>query len=295
MLAFEQPSSTHGPDVLNYSPAATNMTARVLPEVLFKYLSTDRINVIEDASIRFSQFPALNDPCEGFVCFDTEAYLSGGHMERLVAEALEGKPRTPEEEDWIRKFYATDGPVVASIIKRTMRKFERIVNEEVGILSLSKTCLSAPMWAHYGTCGRGFCLGLDSNQSPISCGREVVSMSVEYREVPPVVNPRGMAREAVLVAFLGTKSRDWKYEQEVRVIRAIKDCHYIGDSGEARDKIYVSSFPPQALKQVIFGARASSLTKDDVRRACKAIGAQPMFLQAVIKPGSYDLGIMPAE
>lgn len=271
------------------------MESDSLPGVLYKYLPSQRVDVISSSSVRFSQFSALNDPYECSACFDTGAYLYNGRLDRILAESLEGKQRTPEHVDALRRHFAPGSPRVEGIINGGMSKIRDLLRAKVGVLSLSKSCVSAPMWAHYGEGHRGFCLGLDVSLPPVKCVGETSIWPVEYGDVPPVVNPDVTQGPRAWAAFVATKSSWWKYEQEVRIVRSIKTCRDTGANDAAGHRVYVSSFPPRALKQVIFGAQASPFTRDSVRQACKGIGALPVFLEAIIKTGSYELGMVPAD
>lgn len=145
---------------------------------LFKYIRPERIDVIENLEIRFTQPNALNDPFE-----------LHPHFESIVAEAdvLANLPETPVDlrpmvaqayamlpdaqratlpldaaMQAVEAFMATDDAREATaqglqIFLRSMRDgavpireaIYRAFNDNVGILSLSEIPDNELMWAHY--------------------------------------------------------------------------------------------------------------------------------------------------
>jgi hypothetical protein len=161
---------------------------------IFKYIRPERIDVIENLEIRFTQPDALNDPFE-----------LRPHFDSLVAEAnvLANLPQTPvdlrsmvaeahsmlsEEQramlpldvatQWIETFMATDDAREANAQRLRLflqlirdgaapvrETIYRIFNDNVGILSFSEIPDHELMWSHYADTHKGLVLCFDEGHS----------------------------------------------------------------------------------------------------------------------------------
>jgi hypothetical protein len=81
-------------------------------------------------------------------------------------------------------------------------------------------------------------------------------IDVEYRPLRPLrdVSTYASPSEPIPVAELCTKSEQWKYEQEVRVIRSLADCEEQGP-GPRGFPVYTQQLPSECIKSVTLGER----------------------------------------
>jgi hypothetical protein len=83
-------------------------------------------------------------------------------------------------------------------------------------------------------------------------------MDIEYRSRRPKKDISTYLSEGLPVplAELCVKSESWSYEQEVRVVRQLKDCE---DTGLCCREfpIYVQKVPSDAIKEITMGERTS--------------------------------------
>lgn len=117
-----------------------------------------------------------------------------------------------------------------------------------GICSFSENDQSLLMWSHYADKHKGVCLVFDvkSDLSFFS-----TPFKVEYQSKYPKINyVRDKINEKPLSSqsVFATKSKDWEYEDEIRII---KDIHSFN---EFRGEIY---FNKTCLVEVIFGYKLS--------------------------------------
>ncbi len=161
---------------------------RVIPDLLYKYVVPDRIDILTGRRIRFTQPFFLNDPFE----FSPGTPTAG----------LEGV-----------------GRYEAKVAKRRNAAFNERSHAS-GILSLTQEPDSIPMWAHYAATHTGFVMAFDTAGTlfkgaiesgkllPVTYLSERVSLT---RGLPgqPWVRPETIFR---------TKSGEWEYEQEWRWI-----------------------------------------------------------------------------
>jgi hypothetical protein len=90
--------------------------------IVYKYLHSDRIDVLENAAIRFTQPAALNDPFETMPCFtEFKAYLQ---------EQIENRYGGVLPDAII--------PMLPSIIDTQLAEIQKMIGEHFGMLSLTK-------------------------------------------------------------------------------------------------------------------------------------------------------------
>lgn len=85
------------------------------------------------------------------------------------------------------------------------------------------------MWGHYAEKGKGVCLVFDKRKLLKYISTEMYSRKVNYRRKFKGyvhINSDNIAKslEKKRKGFFFTKSSDWKYEQEFRIITKVKDC-----------------------------------------------------------------------
>ena len=122
---------------------------------------------------------------------------------------------------------------VGSHVQKYLEQFHRNNTENYAILSLGKVPNNLLMWAHYCDSHRGFVLGFDSTHDFFQT-REFKRFStlaeVHYSNERPVMPApdewdgsqeqieKSLSNEDLAELFFFTKSEDWKYEQELRMI-----------------------------------------------------------------------------
>lgn len=257
---------------------------------LFKYIRPERIDVIENLEIRFTQPDALNDPFELHPPIDSivaEADVlanlpeSPVDLRPMVAQAYamlpEPKPIPFEfAMNAVEQFMATDEARQATadgvrIFLNMMRDgaaairdaIYRAFNENVGILSLSEIADNEPMWTHYADEHKGLVLCLDE-QHPFFNRRR--SENDEFYFVRKVRYLDGAPLPLANVdgdALLVTKGSQWSYEREWRMLVPLKDATHSKTIGG--DSIHLFAIPPAVLTGIVLGARATSATEAGLR------------------------------
>lgn len=122
---------------------------------LFKYLHPDRIDVLENKSIRFSQPLAFNDPFEfKSVISDIvsgeffQAYLEE-HLESIADEQLLKLPPSyravvnkQQLKDLIQNQFADNSALFTDLLKKSAKEVSTVFsvksNEMIGVLSLTE-------------------------------------------------------------------------------------------------------------------------------------------------------------
>jgi hypothetical protein len=204
----------------------------VTPKVLYKYVVPDRIDILLNKRIRFTQAYLLNDP------FEFRLGSEDGHP---PFQAGLDRKRTDEFQEKAR-FY--------------------------GVLSLAKRNDSIPMWTHYAASHTGFVIGFDTGSTifngTIADGK---LHHVDYR-TERISATEGLPGQPYVGpnAILWAKSNGWSYEEEWRWIESRSPHEYAEVvSAPSGELLFLRSVPPACIQMVILGCRVNPLLADSIR------------------------------
>lgn len=216
--------------------------------ILYKYLSPERIDVLETRLIAYPHPRVFNDPFEARPLFPADA-------PEAIALFEEARPRrgsfTSEEESALR----SQIDAIQQVHGVARLRLEHIA-QNVGVLSLSEKRDCPLMWAHYTEQHSGFVIGFDTAHPDwVKLGQlhgpQGEPAKVRYsanRPKPKAIDD--VARDHIWY----TKSKDWEYEKEWRVTRWIGRA--VKTVSTLRGKIPLHEFPAEAVHEVILGERA---------------------------------------
>jgi len=201
-------------------------------KTLYKYLHPDRVDVLQNLQIRFTQVSGLNDPFEslpGTIQKDREWYLQQFHEKRVDFEMLRlGITGENEREQFKRdceKEHFNNFLTCYTDQKWLDEQSECVQHGSdhlQGCLSLSTISKNVLMWSHYAHNHKGYVIGFDAEHEYF--GRTV--RPVVYSDVRPSHNP---FEERHSGEIFYTKSKDWTYEQEHRKHQAFVEAIKLAD------------------------------------------------------------------
>lgn len=244
---------------------------------LYKYLAPGRLQVLRGCMIRYTQPGALNDPFEvrphvaaiasrddaiqmllqmlpeesrrmhGLLSADRQAALSVGAIENLVKADLS------ESDSEIINRINGFAPFVQDLLRPKLDGL-------LGMLCLSEVSDSLLMWSHYGNEHCGFVIGFDADHPYFDDRRgpqdELRHLRrVNYRQD----RPSGQLSEFDGADILLVKSTHWSYEQEWRIMRALREAKETIPADPYPISLF--PFPPEAVVEVILGARMEHGTR----------------------------------
>lgn len=254
--------------------------------LLYKYLSSDNgIRVLESGKLRFSQPSVLNDPFELRPEYQplqdaeyTQGELSEERLRKRTNESIEDfknqfadlmvqlppDVRIDNDEifagvgEQVNEFMSQFFEGLNSRIPQAMIEgFEK----ELGILCLSELRNDLAMWSHYNE-HRGIAVGFNSEHSFFN---QKLHESDPFRHVKKIVYTPERAKVQVLDLdddaddLLYTKLEHiWAYEAEWRMMLPLVKANQVI---EANPPICLFNFPPDAVKEVLIGCRASEEMK----------------------------------
>ena len=187
----------------------------------------------------------LNDPFDSYINMDYSDYLQ---------EAINNQNMTMNRAKR-RKFSKHCNKIKKDIDKETEGTIEDIRNR-IFIGCFSETEKSLLMWSHYANYHKGFCIEYDFEQ-----------LENEYLFLSPVIyenEPTNLYNNDTRVVYeqLLTKARDWKYENEWRVISTYKDdrLEFISDS--------IRKIKTPKPAKIYLGCKSGDL-EEEITRICK--------------------------
>lgn len=156
-------------------------------------------------------------------------------------------------------------------------EFRKVTNS-FGIVCFSGMLDNPLMWSHYADNHRGICLMYmpDRDLSGLLSAHHEVRYSREYPRIRMVDLPKigSVGVESLLL----TKSNDWRYEYEYRLIRPFG----------ARSSL---SYSPNALVAIILGARISKEDEQEVVAWARVHSAKPLVHRAELQLGKFGVRI----
>jgi hypothetical protein len=175
------------------------------------------------------------------------------------------------------------GANIESFDEAARRLIERLKGK-VGILSLCESYDSLLMWAHYAASHTGICVELRRDGPPMNLGLRVVYSrdypQVDFFEIAEAIEGSGptaqSAQKKWVDAIFLTKSIDWCYEQEWRVLDTV------GGRGPR-------SFNPELLTKVFLGCKLTTADKTRVREWIAQGPTRPRVFQAIREQSSFRL------
>ncbi|ELV8591984.1 TPA: DUF2971 domain-containing protein [Vibrio vulnificus] len=250
--------------------------------IVYKYLPVERLDVIRDLKIRFTQLSSLNDLHETYHSldmsddFESQLQNSLDELDKLWNQ-LNSTEQVENKSDYENAIIAVkdiyDKAIQGSLMTQEIAK---MLDKTLGILSLSKSNNDHLMWSHYSDSYCGYVIAFDSKHEFFhkkdQSGKETDPIHVEYTENKPRIK---LGSFDVHKKIIGTKGLEWRNEQEVRLT-----INFLGVSPKINDenrpildkfgnKIYLIDIPKEAIKAVYLGPRVSSDTKIFIHESLK--------------------------
>jgi len=228
-----------------------------MSKILYKYKPLDEytMKIIESGELYFPSASQLNDPDEQeFPDYDLSELTDENIFRKIYDMAKELYPDYSENDLLL---FAKDRQKEGWLFDEENReKTKQFIQDElmqkVGIFSLTTENNNPLMWEKYADNYSGICIGFDKFvlQNTI----HVIESSVRYENSPK----RNLfdSPEEWYMKMLSTKSTDWEYENEYRMLKL--------------DSAYKTfTIPLEGIVEVIFG---HSIQKDKKEKMITIIG-----------------------
>lgn len=207
------------------------------------------VRIFTEGTIFFSIPRDFNDPWDCRPCFSKsrldDPQVNESTIRFFVNCGKKWNKSLPEEEHSRReRKMHSDRKFLEWMIDQMTSNMQQAIQTQYRVYCLSPHPDSILMWSHYADKFKGLCLEF-SVQNELFCG----ALQVQYFKEYPILSITDTDEDANL-RFLLSKSDDWAYEQEFRVI-ATQHPFVIPDFPTANQGFV--GFPLGALKAVIVG------------------------------------------
>jgi len=197
-----------------------------VPESLYKYVTANRIDILQNGHVRFTQPSVLNDP------FEMSADVTS-----------------------VREENRDDYSFLKMVLNAAANFIRPKYGDSLGVLSLTERPDNLLMWAHYAGEHSGLLIEFDARHEFFDQRNSTDSLlrclqPMRYSEERPAVGWKGYA-----LALL-TKSLQWKYEQEWRMIFPLEESNLEKEVNSV--KIHLFEFPPECVRALYLGCRMES-------------------------------------
>jgi hypothetical protein len=183
------------------------------------------LGMLQDHRIFFSSQSQLNDVFDNRPAVRQPARLQTkagrrDYIQRVAAMLRRQRPRLTRSliRDQLSQLNAASSAELAAHAQRAAEHLRLALDEAHPIFCLSRTQMNPLMWAHYAAAHTGVCIHFDARAdrgSPFAYARRVqyrgVRPALEVATVPP-------APDVLIDVLALTKSREWAYEQEFRLL-----------------------------------------------------------------------------
>jgi hypothetical protein len=248
--------------------------------ILYKYFPSQRMDVLQNLKIRFSQPYIYNDPFEVSPILTSE--LTESIFDNIMPVLIEHHGGTANEIAEIRAItyadFQNNQNLVLSLIQQVWACGHLV-------LCLTEIPDDLLMWAHYAGSHSGFVVGVDAEHGVFTCPNKTYwPKKVIYSEKRPIVNISDF--NAVDAYF--TKSIHWQYEKEWRVFRRPVSVQ----SSRVDDNqfpIYLFDLPADAIKEIILGCRMAHEDQELIREFAKKHLPHVIIKRVELSTNTYRL------
>jgi hypothetical protein len=187
----------------------------------YKYLPFDEgsLKTITEGTIKFANALDFNDPFDCHPHFDVENIAELPKLKPELFKAAGDRRGLNPAQRLVRK-----GEFLARLRESIHDgSFRRGQIERIGVVSLSRNGKNVLMWSHYAGLHRGFMLEFripvfGTSSDSIAAMDRLLPFPVKYQSARPSIKIGHDLPDDLVERILLTKSRDWAYEQEERVV-----------------------------------------------------------------------------
>lgn len=207
-----------------------------LHRTLYTYMPIDLLDervkpVFEECKLWFSSPANFNDP------FDCRIYPNIPSDDELAKYlATHAENASPDDYNIIREGIQKFGSGLAK------QAIDDVMNKS-GVKCFTPNNANILMWSHYTNSHKGICLEFDTLIDPEYF---VYPINVIYSDEYPNLE---FTDNRFVTEVLRTKSKDWQYEEEVRIYKKTSGYH---------------KFNPNCLRSVTFGCNTPNEKKDRI-------------------------------
>jgi hypothetical protein len=259
----------------------------VTPARLFHYqrfVEAHLVSLLSAGRLKLSRPDSFNDPwdCRVHYKLPTEPKERKRALEYLAKMHRMHYPSISEARRALilYNFVSNPSELEAAFVQMEKDMYAALC-KQYRIYCLTERPHSPLMWGHYAASHTGICLELDAG-----CGPFRASEKVQYRTTFPACDLPTISYEPLI-----TKSMDWSYEAEWRLIAEERASAISSITIKTNDDFL--TLPAGVLKSVIIGALADETSRRRIEYLVKTNATDVLVRQAMLAPDRYGLNINP--
>jgi len=256
------------------------------PKYLYKFRSfreKNHMGMLIDNELFFPSPDKFNDPFDCRVPIRYDDFAKNEFIRYWTAAYRKDFPKARDYDirKMVKKFYnqirSPDGrKTMAELQEETVRIMR---SKDIGVFSLTANLNSILSWSNYADSHRGFCVGfhtLNLKAFLEKYGPLLDLRSVDYTKEYPFINAYKTSDEEKTNKIVWTKSKDWEYEHEYRVL-------WLNGANKSL------RIPEGIIRRVVLGCQVNPTDKTEMISILRSRGDRISLFQAEPKEDSFGL------
>lgn len=276
---------------------------------LYKFYSGNENSVrnLLESSFWFSNYSDYNDPFEGKFVFKRSYEYDSESYKKIVSSYKAELEESSARMDKIKEL--ENASLFVDVIKFIFNDFRIVLEDlmEANISRKSVCCFSQGdetaglnqlMWSHYSDGLRGFCLVFEDDENSVCRSlidsnslEDIYLLKVRYVDSFPTVDLEmfahnylkiqhyeddeiSLAMDEIYLNHMVSKSKEWEYENEYRLISEQKGIHY---------------WPKKLLKRILIGEKMPMVNRRLIGCVLKEKYPNVEILEVSTSIDGYDL------
>lgn len=237
-----------------------------MPDSLFKYTHANEhiYDLICDDLLFLPKIENLNDPYEIQLFYDIEKIAKEFSFKnrKVIKKEVNGAEIEAE-------YYKDMEPDDKKELNDKIHKLNEDIKNKLSIFCLAERNDINPMWAHYADNHEGICIEYDLKKYE-NTFLKTICFPINYVEKNDVTEDlislvvyKNLENTIFLLKVATTKSKDWEYENEWRIVFIENDCNY---TDFYTNKHYTTFIKP---KSIYLGLKIGKNIKKEIMDICK--------------------------
>jgi hypothetical protein len=256
------------------------------PKYLYKFRSFRDENhkaMLTDNKLFFATPDKFNDPFDCSVPIRYDDFTKAEFISYWTDVFRRDSPNVRDYEtrkkakDLYSQFRSPSG-------RKKMEEYQKEVirrmrSTDFGVFSLTTNLSSILSWSHYADWHRGFCVGFHTLSLGAFLEKQGPSLDirpVDYTEEYPLINAYKTSDDEKTNKIIWTKSKDWKYEDEYRVLWLNGANKFL-------------KIPDGIIRRVVLGWKVSPTDKAEMISILRPRTDRISLFQAEAKGNSFSL------
>ena len=256
------------------------------PKYLYKFRSFRDKNhkaMLTDRELFLASPDKFNDPFDCSAPIRYEDFTKPEFLSYWTAALKRSHPgvRDYDIRRKVKEFYKrcrspSGKKLMAQYQEETIK---RMRSTDIGVFSLTANFRSILSWSHYADSHRGFCVGFHTMNLEAFIEEQGPSLDlgpVDYTKEYPVINAYKTSDDDKTKKIVWTKSKDWEYEQEYRII-------WLNGANQ------LLRVPDGIIRRVILGCQVDPADKSDMISTLRFCSNRISIFQAERQEHSFGL------